>query len=171
MSAKMTVVEMLETLRGQMEFHRSQEEFHGHQEIHHREERARHATELAAVTQRFEALHAAVDAARQVLRVPETPPETAVRVPNDSDLGPRPKASQFFVRVLNDWPADAPFGAREFSAAVSRRSSGVKLRGSIDPRAVSLFLRRRLEKGHLEAVSEGRAYHEALYRKPDRNPE
>jgi len=166
MSAKMTVVEMLETLRGQMEFHRSQEEFHGQQEIHHREERALHATELAAVTQRFEALQTAVDAAQQVLRVPETVSEPGERAPDDSDLGPRPKASQLFVRVLDDWPAGAQFGARAFAAAVSRRSSGVKLRGSIDPRAVSLFLRRRLEKGRLEAVREGRAYHEALYRKP-----
>ena len=166
MCAKMTVAEMLETLRGQMELHRSQEEFHGQQEIHHREERARHATELAAVTQRFEALQAAVDSAQQVLRVPETPPETAVRVPNDSDLGPRPKASQLFVRVLDDWPAGEEFGARAFSAAVIHRSSGLKLRGDIDPRAVSLFLRRRLAQGRLEAVSEGRAYHEALYRKP-----
>ena len=165
MSAKMTVVEMLETLRGQMEFHRSQEEFHGQQEIHHREERARHATELEAVTQRFEALQTAVEAAQQVLRVPEPAPEPA-RVPDDSDLGPRPKASQLFVRVLNDWPVGVPFGARAFSAAVSRRSAGLKLRGDTDPRAASLFLRRRLAQGHLESVREGRAYHEGLYRKP-----
>jgi hypothetical protein len=166
MGAKMTVVEMLETLRGQMEFHRSQEEFHGQQEIHHRDERARHATELEAVTQRFEGLQAAVDAAQQVLRVPEPAPESAVRVLDDSDLGPRPKASQFFVRVLADWPTGAQFGARAFSEEVNRRSAGVKVRGDSDPRAVSLFLRRRLEKGHLESVREGRAHHEAVYRKP-----
>jgi hypothetical protein len=167
MSAKMTVVEMLETLRGQMEFHRSQEELHGQQEIHHREERARHAGELEAVTQRFEALQAAVDAAQQVLRVPEpAPAAAAARVPNDSDLGPRPKAGQLFARVLDDWPAGVPFGGRAFSEAVSRRSAGLKLRGDIDPRAASLFLRRRLVQGHLESVREGRAYHEALYRKP-----
>jgi hypothetical protein len=167
MSAKMTVAEMLETLRGQIEFHRGQEEFHGHQEIHHREERARHAGELAAVTQRFQALQAAVEGAQQVLRVPEPPPEPEVRVPDDSDLGPRPKASQLFVRVLADWPAGVPFGASAFSAAVNRRSPpGAKLRGDSDPRAASLFLRRRLAEGRLEAVREGRAYHEALYRKP-----
>src|SRR5437868_8104404 len=138
MSARMTVVEMLETLRGQMEFHRSQEELHGQQEIHHREERARHATELEAVTQRCEALQAAVDAAQQVLRVPEPAPAVA-RVPDDSDLGPRPKANQLFVRVLDEWPAGAQFGARAFSAVVSRRSAGLKLRGDTDPRAASLF--------------------------------
>jgi|SRR6185369_2147313 len=165
MSAKMTVVEMLETLRGQMEFHRSQEEFHGQQEIHHREERGRHATELEAVTQRFEALQAAVESAQQVLRVPEPPPAPA-RVSNDSDLGPRPKAGQLFARVLDDWPAGVPFGGRAFSEAVSRRSAGLKLRGDVGPRAASLFLRRRLVDGGLESVREGRAYHEALYRKP-----
>ena len=167
MSAKMTVAEMLETLRGQMELHRSQEEFHAQQEIHHREERERHAAELAAVTQRFEALQAAVDAAQQVLRVPEPAPQPAARVPNDSDLGPRPKAVQFFDRVLADWPAGEPFGARAFSGEVSRRAAGFKLRGDIDPRAASLFLRRRLAQGHLESVREGRAHHEALYRKPE----
>jgi hypothetical protein len=166
MSARMTVVEMLETLRGQMEFHRSQEQFHGQQEIHHREERGRHATELEAVTQRFEALQAAVDAAQQVLRVPEPAPEVAVRVSNDADLGPRPKAGQLFARVLDDWPAGAQFGGRAFSEAVTRRAAGLKLRGDVGPRAASLFLRRRLADGGLEAVREGRAYHEALYRKP-----
>ncbi len=38
MSAKMTVAEMLETLRGQMEFHRGQEEFHGHQALYRKPE-------------------------------------------------------------------------------------------------------------------------------------
>jgi hypothetical protein len=166
MSAKMTVAEMLETLRGQMELHRSQEELHGQQEIHHREERARHAGELEAMTQRFEVLQTAVEAAQQVLRVPEPSTEPVVRAPDDSNLGPRPKAGQLFVRVLDDWPAGVPFGASSFSEAVNRRSSGLKLRGDTDPRAASLFLRRRLAEGRLEAVREGRAYHEALYRKP-----
>jgi hypothetical protein len=167
MSAKMSVAEMLDTLRGQIDFHRDQEAFHGHQEIHHREERARHAGELAVVTQRFEALHVAVEGAQEVLRVPEPPAAPVVPVPDDSDLGPRPKSSQAFVRVLAGWPGGIPFGPTAFSAAVSRRFAGAKLRGDSDVRAASLFLRRRLEEGSLESVREGRAYHEALYRKPE----
>jgi hypothetical protein len=165
MSAKMTVTEMLDTLRGQIDFHRGQETFHAQQEVHHREERARHAAELAEVTQRFEALQAAVTGAEQVLRVPEPPPQPAVPAPDDSDLGHRPKASQAFARVLDGWAAGVTFGATAFAEEVWRRFPG-KLRGEKDTRAVSLYLRRRLEQGLLESIREGRAYHEALYRKP-----
>ena len=165
MSAKMTVTEMLDTLRGQIDFHRGQEAFHAQQEIHHREERARHATELAEVTQRFEALQTAVAGAQQVLRVSEPPQQPAVQRPDDSDLGEKPKASQAFDRVLDGWAAGVTFGPTAFAYEVARRFPG-KLRGAKDPRAVSLYLRRRREAGHLESVREGRAYHESLYRKP-----
>ena len=166
MSAKMTVAEMLETLRGQIEFHRGQEAFHAQQEVHHREERARHAAELAVVTQRFETLEAAVREAQEVLRVPEPPPEPAQKPPDDSDLGPKPKASQAFARVLAGWPAGVTFGPNAFAAEVRRRFPGKMLRGDSDTRAVSLFLRRRRAEGTLEGVREGGAHLEALYRKP-----
>lgn len=164
MSAKMSVTEMLETLRGQIDFHRGQELFHGQQEIHHREERARHAADLEIVTLRFEALQAAVAGAQEVLRLPEPPPEPALPAPDDSDLGPQPKARQAFARVLASWPQGVVFGPTAFAEEVQRRFR--KVRGEIGNRAASLFLRRRLEEGRLESVREGRAYHEALYRKP-----
>jgi hypothetical protein len=165
MNAKMTVTEMLDTLRGQIDFHRGQETFHAQQEIHHREEKARHAADLAEVTQHFTALQAAVAGAEQVLRVPEPPPQPAVQAPDDSDLGERPKASQAFARVLAGWAAGVAFGPKAFAAEVGRRFPG-KLRGQKDARAASLYLRRRLDEGRLESVREGRAHHEALYRKP-----
>jgi len=160
MSGKMSVTEMLETLRGQIDFHRSKEAFHGQQEIHHKEERARHAAELEVVTQRFEALQSAVTGAQEVLRAEEPAAEQA---PDDSDLGPQPRSKQAFARVLRDWPAGTTFGPSAFSEATQRRFRKVK--GDIDNRAASLYLRRRLEEGRLESVREGRAYHEALYRK------
>jgi hypothetical protein len=165
MSAKMTVTEMLDTLRGQIDFHRAQEALHAEKEIHHREEKARHAAELAEVTQHFEALQSAVAGAEQVLRVPEPPSQPAVQAPDDSDLGDRPKASQAFARVLAAWAAGVTFGPTAFVEEVWRRFPG-KLRGERDTRAASLYLRRRREEGRLESVREGRAYHEALYRKP-----
>jgi hypothetical protein len=161
MSAKMSVTEMLETLRGQIDFHRSQEAFHGQQEIHHKEERARHAADLEVVTQRFEALQSAVTGAQEVLRASEPP---AAQAPDDSDLGPQPRSKQAFARVLRDCPAGVTFGPTAFAEATQRRFRKVK--GDIDNRAASLYLRRRLDEGRLEAIREGRAYHEALYRKP-----
>jgi len=164
MSAKMSVTEMLETLRGQIDFHRSREAFHAQQEIHHREERERHAGELEVVSQRFAALESAAAAAQEVLRAPEPP--AAPAAPDDSDLGPLPKLSQAFARVLAGWPPGASFGATAFVHETRRRFRQV--RGDIDNRSASLYLRRRREDGSLEAVREGRAYHEALYRKPER---
>jgi hypothetical protein len=118
------------------------------------------------VTQRFETLEAAVREAQEVLRVPEPPPEPAAQVPDDSDLGPKPKASQAFARVLDGWPAGVTFGPNAFAREVHRRFPGKMLRGDSDTRAVSLFLRRRLAEGRLEGVREGKPHQEALYRKP-----
>jgi hypothetical protein len=160
MNGRRTVTEMLETLRGQIDFHRGQEMLHAQQESHHREKRDRHAAELAEATQRFEALQAAVAGAEQLLQAHEPPPQRS-----DEDLGDRPKVSQAFARVLAAWPAGETFGPTAFIAEVARRFPG-KLRGASDTRAASLYIRRRLDEGRLESVREGRAYHEALYRKP-----
>ena len=164
MSDAMTVAEMLQTLRKQIEDHRAQEAFHAQQEIHHRDERARHAAELEQVTQRFETLEAAVAGAVQVLRVPEPP--AAPPVQDDSDLGPHPKPGRAIARVVGAWPSGVPFGPTEVAAAVNRRFAG-KLRRPIDSRAASLFLRRRLSEGFVKSVQEGKAYHEALYKKEE----
>jgi hypothetical protein len=162
MSDAMTVAAMLQTLRGQMEEHRTQEAFHAEQESHHRQERARHAAELEQVTQRYEALETAVTGAKQVLRIPEP---AAPRLPDDSDLGEQVKASRALARVLAAWPAGVAFGASAIAAEVNRRFAR-KLPRPLDSRAASLYLRRRSREGAIDTLQEGRAYHEALYRKP-----
>jgi hypothetical protein len=168
MNPKRTVTEMIESLRGQVDLHREreafhaqQETFHAEQERHHRSEKERYAGGLAAFTERLAALEAAVTAAQDLL---QPSAEALAAAADDSDLGDRPDRRVALARVFDRWPAGESFGASHFTAEVERRFAG-QLEG-VNVRAVSQYLRRRAAAGRLDEVRAGKAYYEALYKKP-----
>ncbi|HEV7785056.1 MAG TPA: hypothetical protein VGQ28_06940, partial [Thermoanaerobaculia bacterium] len=122
--------------------------------------------ELEVLTRNLEAFRAATAAAldlaaRHVPAVPPPPPPAP-----DPDPGRRPRLSRMVDLVLESWPAGKSFGLSNIAAEISRRY-GARLRKPVDPRMVSVHLRRRLANGSLVAVERGRPYHEARYARPE----
>jgi hypothetical protein len=64
--------------------------------------------------------------------------------------------------VVESWPAGQPFGVSHIAAEVHRRYRD-RLRKAVDPRMISVHLRRLLATGRLAAIQRGRPHHEALY--------
>ena len=138
MSMNLSVAQILTNLETKLAFHRDQETLHTQQEAFHREQRAVHNAEIEKVAQHLEAFKA--------------------------DLGAKPLISRLVTRVVASRPVDEAFGASHIAAEVNRRYSA-KLRRPVQPRTVSMTLRRLRDTGQLHEVQEGKAYHEALYAK------
>ncbi|HEX6899200.1 MAG TPA: hypothetical protein VF789_05780 [Thermoanaerobaculia bacterium] len=160
MSATLTVQEILAKLETRVAFHEEKEAFHGQQEEHHREQRAFHAAELEQVKQHLAAFKATSEVAAELARQGERPS----RPVEDNDLGRRPKVSQMIARVLEGLGDGESFGATWVTAEVNRRFRD-KLRRPVNPRTVSVTLRRLRDSKRIFALRDGKAFHESLYRK------
>jgi hypothetical protein len=156
----LTVQEILTKLESRVAFHEEKEAFHGAQEEHHREQRALHAAELEQVKQHLAAFKATSEVASELARRTEAPAAAV----NDHDLGDQPRVSHMIARVLEGLKDEEAFGARWVTAEVNRRFSD-KLRRRVDPRTVSVTLRRMSKARRIHALREGKAFHESLYRK------
>lgn len=156
----LTVQEILAKLEARAAFHEEQEAFHGSQEEQHRERRAFHAAELEQVRQHLAAFKATAEVASELARRTEAPAPAA----GDHDLGDRPRVSHMIARVLEGLGDEEAFGARWVTAEVNRRFHD-KLRRKVDPRTVSVTLRRMWKARRIHALREGKAFHESLYRK------
>lgn len=160
MSAGLTVQEILAKLEARVAFHEEKAAFHGQQEEHHREQRTFHAAELEQVRQHLAAFRATSEVASELARQADGPSRPA----EDNDLGRRLKVSQMIARVLEGLGDEESFGATWVTAEVNRRFHD-RLRRPVDPRTVSVTLRRLRDARRIHALREGKAFHESLYRK------
>jgi hypothetical protein len=162
MSTSLSVAQVLENLEKKLVFHRDQETLHTQQEAFHREQRAVHSAEIEKVAQHLEAFKAVALPAAELATPPAPPP-----LPEEPDLGAKPLISRLVTRVVASWPADQIFGSSHIAYEVNRRYP-TKLRRPVNPRTVSVTLRRMRDTGQIHDIQEGRAHHEAIYAKGPR---
>lgn len=162
MSTSLSVAQILANLEKKLSFHRDQETLHTQQEAFHREQRAVHSAEIEKVAQHLEAFKAVALPAAELAMPPAPPP-----LPEEPDLGGKPLISRLVTRVVASQPDGETFGASHIAAGVNRRYAS-KLRRPVNPRTVSVTLRRMRDTGQIHEVQEGRAHHEALYAKGPR---
>ncbi|HEX9940439.1 MAG TPA: hypothetical protein VGG03_00370 [Thermoanaerobaculia bacterium] len=168
MARNESVADLLARFQSQLRHHREQEALHAEREAFHREQRTRHAAELEALGRHFEALQAAVDAARTLPDVelaPAGPPAEPVAEPPVSlayGRGRRPPVMPAVKTVVDAQAPDEPFGAHAVTAEVNRRFPD-QLRGGVDERHVESCLRRLARDGYIFRVTKGRPHHETRY--------
>jgi hypothetical protein len=163
MTNEVSLAAVVSNLEEQIAAHRERQAFHAQQEAAHREQRERHGAELEVLTRNLEAFKAASQAAVELAARPGTAarPLTAP----DPDPGRRPRLSRMVGQVVEGWPAGQPFGLGAVASEVANRYRD-RLRKGVNPRLVSVHLRRMLADGRLVAIRKGRPHHEALYARP-----
>ena len=165
MSSKLSVEELLANLEKRAVFCREQEAFHAQQEVHHREQRELMAAELEKVLQSLEALRTVSATAVELVRPLETAAVPAAP-PKEEKLPPPGRLMvSNLLRIVAESPDLAePFGATAVAAEANRRFAS-RLSKPVGPRTASDVLRRLLAEGTIELAREGKAFHEALYRR------
>ena len=161
MSKNLSVGEALTRLEAQLTHHRERETFHAQQEELHRDQRATHGAEVERLSRQYEALK---ESAETVAALPG-PAET--RKPGEKDglaaASGRTMLSRLVSRVLEGKAVDAPFGAESVAKEIEARYAD-RLGGKpVNPRLVSVILRRMTTRGTLHPHSPGRPHHEAQY--------
>jgi hypothetical protein len=163
MSRNLSVGEALARLEAQLAFHRERETFHTQQEEQHRGQRATHAAEVERLSRQYEALKESA--------------ETVAALPGPAEAqGPRGKdgltaasgrtlLSRLVSRVVEGKEIDAPFGADAVAKEIEARYADRLGGNPVNPRMVSVILRRMTTRGQLHPHSPGRPHHEAQYRK------
>jgi hypothetical protein len=154
-----SVVEILARLDGQIAYHGEREAFHSQQEGFHREQRASHAGELEKLRRHREALGAAVSAAAALAHQPR--PSTPGVGKHIASSG-RPKLARMVALVVAERSPTEPFGAAAVTREVQQRYQA-DLKKPVDPRLVSIELRRLVKRGLLYVARQGRPHAEALY--------
>ncbi len=154
-----SVVEILGRLDGQIAYHQEREAFHSQQEGFHREQRTVHAGELEKLRKHREALGAAVAAAAALARQPR--PSTPGVGDHIASSG-RPKLARMVARVVAERSPTEPFGAAAITWEVQQRYQA-DLKKPVDPRLVSIELRRLVKRGLLYLARRGRPHAEGLY--------
>jgi hypothetical protein len=165
MSSKLSVEEVLANLEQRAVSLREQEAFHAQQEVHHREQRALCAAELEKVQQSLEAFRA-VAATAVDLALPLAASAVSGGTAAAEALPPpgRLQVSRLLRMVIENPDLEEPFGATAVAAEANRRFAD-RLREPIGPRTASDVLRRMLAEGKVQLAREGKAFHEALYRR------
>ena len=157
MASQLSLGEIIADLEAQIAFHREREAFHGERETSHREQRTQHAAALEQLTGKLETLKVAyAEAAGLVTRRAAAAP-----VP-DPDAGRKLSLARMVARVVEARTSGQPFGISHVTAEVSRRYRD-RFRKPVEPRLVSIVLRRMLAAGKLRSVRKGKPFHEALY--------
>jgi hypothetical protein len=162
MSAKLSVEDVVANLEARAAFHGEQEALHAQQEIHHREQRALHAAELEKVRQHLETFRAAAAPALELARIPVAPPPPPPPPPEVRPSSGRLMMSRLVRHVVQSQPGGEPFTATAVAAEVNRLYAS-HLKRPVGPRTVADVLRRLVNEGVLQAMSEGTAYHETRY--------
>jgi DNA-binding transcriptional ArsR family regulator len=160
MAKDVSLAAVVANLEEQIAVHREREAFHAQQEAQHQQQREHHAAELATLTHNLEAFKAAADAAVGLAVRPGA--ATRLLPAADPDPGRKPRLSRMVALVVESWPAGEPFGITAIAAEVASRYRD-RLRGGVDPRMVSVHLRRLLADGKIVSIREGKPHHEALY--------
>jgi len=76
-------------------------------------------------------------------------------------------ASRLMQLVIESPDLGEPFGPAAVAEETNRRFAS-RLRNPVGPRAASDVLRRMVAAGEIELVREGKAFHEAMYRRKAR---
>lgn len=157
MSTHLSIADALARLKAQIAFHTDREAHHTQQEEHHRAERARHAADLEKVARDFEQLQAIAGTLSSLTSRAVLPMSAEM-----DNLGPgKPKLARMVARVLQG-PIPERFGTKWVTQEVEARFGEV-LRSRVDPRRVSIVLRRMAHSGRIHQVRRGRPHWEALY--------
>jgi hypothetical protein len=162
MTTDVSLSSILSKLEAQIAVCKEREAFHGQQEIHHREQRGAYAAELEKLEASLETLRTAATAALELAGGPSASAVLVEAPAPDPDPGRKPRVSRMVELVIASWPAGQPFGTAAITDEVNRRY-GPRLRRAVEPKMVSMHLRRLLAAGRLKAVRNGRPHHEALY--------
>jgi hypothetical protein len=165
MSSKLSVEEVLANLEQRAVSLRDQEAFHAQQEVHHRKQRELCAAELEKVQQSLEAFRT-VAATAVDLVLPLAAHAGSGGTAEKEELPPpgRLQVSRLLRTVIESPDLKEPFGATAVAAEINRRFAD-RLREPIGPRTASDVLRRMLAEGKVQLTREGKAFHEALYRR------
>ena len=161
MSKTLSVAQMLANLEARIAFHQERRSFHAEKKAHHHEQLALHDAELQTTRERFEAFKAAAEAASE-LAAPPSAPEGVRAKEEIAQFGNRPMVSRLIARVVDSQPAGEVFGARAIAAEVNRRYREV-VKKPVQPRTVSVVLRRLEISGRIRQTRPGKALYEALY--------
>lgn len=163
MSTSLSLHQMLTQLEARIADHRAKLAFHASQLQFHEEKKALHEAELQAALERYETLRTASASAGQYLGEPGSGaaplPETEIEASSR-----RGSLSRMIAYVVESRGPGEVFGTAAITEEIRKRW-GARLRRKIDPRSVSATLRRWAAGGRLEVAREGRAHHEALYRR------
>lgn len=164
MSMNLSLGQMIAQLEKKVALHRERQSFHAEQEALHRDKAAEHAAELEGAQSHLQALRAAAEAAGELLDRGEAVLPSQSEGNDTLDVNRKRALSRMVARVVESKSPDETFGARSVTQEVQERW-GAKLRRGPDSRNVAALLRRWALSGRLQQVSEGRAHHEALFRK------
>lgn len=163
MSTNLSLHQMLTQLEARIADHRAQLAFHASQQQFHEEKKALHEAELQSALERYETLRTASVSAGKYLGQarPGAAPPSSPEIEPDSRRG---SLSRMIAYVVESRGPGEVFGTATVTEEIRQRW-GAKLRRKVDPRSVSATLRRWAAGGRLEVAREGRAHHEALYRR------
>ncbi|MBW8875521.1 MAG: hypothetical protein JF614_11210 [Acidobacteria bacterium] len=160
MNPDLSIAQVLSDLESQIAHHEERETFHAGQEGLHRSQREVHAGELARLRERYESFKAAAQAAGAEVRR-----GAALRpAQDDVDANRRSTLSKLVARLIEQKGEDEPFGPTALAQEINDRYAR-RLRNPARARSVSMALRRLLAEGSVQLVKEGRAFHEAVYRR------
>jgi hypothetical protein len=161
MSKTLSVAQMLANLEARAAFHQERRSFHAEKKAHHHEQLALHDAELRKTRERLEAFKAAAEAASELAAPPSAPEEDRAKE-EIAYFGKRPMLSRLVARVVDSQPAGEVFGARVIAAEVNRRYREV-VKKPVQPRTVSVVLRRLEIARRIRQTRPGKALYEALY--------
>lgn len=154
MSKLLSVPDIIGRLENQLAQHRKREAYHAEQEAFHRDRRVHHATESERIAANLESFRTVAAAATELVNHPDTPSRAAA--PTGGSL-PRMVAS-----ALEHLGLFEPFGITKVTAEVNRLF-GDRLRQPVDPRQVSVVLRRMASRRQIHVVQRGRQRQQTLY--------
>ena len=167
MESDVSVARLLAELEKKVALHRERQAFHAEQAATHEAQRDLHEAELQKALERFEALRAAVTAAGEVLApLPGEEVPRPVAKPEPDEL-PRSKGDVFAKlvdRLVARKKPDEVFSAKDVTRELNQRYAE-RLGRRADARTVAQKLRRMAVSHRLVRVREGKAFHEAQYRR------
>ncbi|HYO12545.1 MAG TPA: hypothetical protein VE685_05050 [Thermoanaerobaculia bacterium] len=158
MSNLLSVPDIIGRLESQLAQHRQREAFHAEQEAFHRERRAHHAAESERIAASLESFRATAAAVTDLVNHPDSPPRTAP----SGTRAPRISLPRMVASALERLGLFEPFGISKVTAEVNRLF-GDRLREPVDPRQVSVVLRRMASRRQIHVVQKGRQRQQTLY--------
>lgn len=162
MGLNLSLGQMIAKLEEKVALHRERQTFHAEQEALHRDQAAHHAAELEAAESHLKGLRAAAEAAGEILDRGKA--ASSLSEADALDVNRKRALSRMVAQVVASKSPDETFGAHAVTREVEERW-GENLRRRPDQRNVAALLRRWAQSGRLYQVREGRAHHEALFRK------